>query len=91
MQAYSLEKCGTFDYNNTDVYHMEVLIIFWWIMGLISERHMYQRHLSAFVNSSPSGQNGRHFADDIFRCIFGNEKFSILIKNFTEACSQGPN
>ena len=26
------------------------------------------------------GQNGRHFADDIFRCIFVNEKFCILIK-----------
>ena len=25
------------------------------------------------VNSSPLGQNGRHFADDIFRCIFVNE------------------
>ena len=25
-------------------------------------------------------QNGRHFADDIFRCIFVNEKFCILIK-----------
>ena len=32
------------------------------------------------VNSSPPGQNGRHFADDIFRCIFVNEKFCILIK-----------
>ena len=26
------------------------------------------------------GQNGRHFADDIFRCIFVNEKFCNLIK-----------
>ena len=25
------------------------------------------------------GQNGRHFADDIFRCIFVNEKFCTLI------------
>ena len=32
------------------------------------------------VNSSPPGQNGRHIADDIFRCIFENEKFCILIK-----------
>ena len=23
---------------------------------------------------------GRHFADDIFKCIFVNEKFCILIK-----------
>ena len=26
------------------------------------------------------GQNGHHFTDDIFRCIFVNEKFYILIK-----------
>ena len=33
-----------------------------------------------FLNSSPPGQNGRLFADDVFRCIFVNEKFCILIK-----------
>ena len=32
------------------------------------------------VNSSPPGQNGRHFADDICKCIFMNEKFCILIQ-----------
>ena len=31
-------------------------------------------------NSSPCGQNGRHFADDIFRCIFVNEKLCVLIE-----------
>ena len=31
------------------------------------------------LNSSPRGQNGRHFADVNFRCIFVNEKFCILI------------
>ena len=32
------------------------------------------------INSSPSGQNGRHFADDIFKCIITNEKFCISIQ-----------
>ena len=32
------------------------------------------------VNSSPPGQNGGHFADGIFRCIFLNEKLCILIQ-----------
>ena len=31
-------------------------------------------------NSSPPGQNGRHFQDDILKCILVNEKFCILIK-----------
>ena len=30
------------------------------------------------VNSSPPGQNGRHFADDIFKRIFLNENGWIL-------------
>ena len=32
------------------------------------------------VNSSHLGQNGRYFADDIFRWVFVNEKCCILIK-----------
>ena len=30
------------------------------------------------VKSSPLGHNGRHFTDDVFKCIFVNEKFCIL-------------
>ena len=32
------------------------------------------------VNSSPPGQNGRHFPDNIFKSIFINEKYCILIQ-----------
>ena len=32
------------------------------------------------VNSSPSGQNGRHFADDSFKGTFMNEKVFISIR-----------
>ena len=32
------------------------------------------------INSSPPGQNGRHFADDIFKYIFVNEKLCSLIR-----------
>ena len=32
------------------------------------------------LNSYPHGHNGRHFPDDIFECIFMNEKFGILIQ-----------
>ena len=31
-------------------------------------------------NSSPPEQNGCHFADDVFKCIFLNEKFCILFR-----------
>ena len=33
-----------------------------------------------WVSSSHLGQNGRHFADDIFKCIFMNGKFCISIQ-----------
>ena len=33
-----------------------------------------------WFNSSPPGQNGRRFADDILKCIFMNERFCILIQ-----------
>ena len=36
--------------------------------------------LKTFINSSDPGQNVRHFADDIFRSIFLNEKLCIMIK-----------
>ena len=42
-------------------------------------RYSYPVHLCILAHLSP-GQNGRHFADNIFRCIFMNEKFCILIK-----------
>ena len=33
-----------------------------------------------YFNSSPPGQNGCHFADDIFKCILMNKKFCISIQ-----------
>ena len=35
-------------------------------------------HVVKSLQPTPAGQNGRHFADDIFRCIFVTEKFSIF-------------
>ena len=32
-----------------------------------------------YINSSPPGQNDRHLADDVLKCIFVNENFCILI------------
>ena len=36
-------------------------------------------------------QNGSHFADDLFKCIFLNENVWISIKHFTEICPLGAN
>ena len=45
---------------------------------------------SYYINSSPRGQNGRHFTDDFFRCIFENENFSILIEISLKSVPKGP-
>ena len=41
------------------------------------------------LTSSP-GSNGRHFKDDIFRCIFTNKNFCILIKISLKFVPKGP-
>ena len=44
----------------------------------------------AALNSSPPGQNGRHFADNIFICIFVNKTFCILSKISLKFVPNGP-
>ena len=41
-------------------------------------------------NPSPPEQNGRYFSDDVFGCIFMNEKFCILNKISQGFVSMGP-
>ena len=42
------------------------------------------------INSSSPGQSGHHFADDIFKCIFLNEKFCIFIRISLKSVPKGP-
>ena len=41
-------------------------------------------------NSSPLGQNGRHFTDDILKCIFMNDMFYVLIGISLKFVPNGP-
>ena len=43
-----------------------------------------------WANSTPLGQNGCHFTDNIFRCIFVNEKICILSKISLKFVPKGP-
>ena len=51
-----------------------------WQPFLESIIHFIDIYISPTLNSSLPGQNGRHFAKDIFRCIFVNEKFLFQLK-----------
>ena len=45
---------------------------------------------SYFLNTLRPGQNGRHFADNIFKCIFLNENVWIPIKISLKFFPKGP-
>ena len=47
------------------------------VIGCVDALFVY---IHQVIPTPHPGQNGRHFADDIFRCIFMSEKFCILIK-----------
>ena len=50
----------------------------------LNHKNSYQReninYIIFFLNTLRPRQNGRHYADDIFKCIFLNENVSIVIK-----------
>ena len=50
-----------------------------------------RQHCSYIVNSSPLGQSGRYFADDILKRIFLEWKYLNFKWNFIEICSLGSN
>ena len=47
---------------------------------------IYTTHVNSFLLV----QNGRNFTDDIFRCIFVNEKFCISIRISLKFVPKGP-
>ena len=55
-------------------------------MGKINQYKTTIKH----NKTSPPAQNGRHFADDIFRWIFVNETFYIFIKISLKFVPKGP-
>ena len=43
-----------------------------------------------WLTLSPPSQNGHHFAEDVSKCIFVNEKFCLLIKISLKFVPKGP-
>ena len=86
MSSYRYRKshCGDktvvrSSYLHNGISYTGKMTSFHWIRAQVMSLYVAGLHHDA-VNSSPLGQNGRHFTEDIFRCIFVNEKFYILIK-----------
>ena len=53
-------------------------------------RQSWQQFEYVFINTLGLRQNGRHFADNIFKCIFLNENVWISIKISLEFVPKGP-
>ena len=49
-------------------------------LGSVKSQVSWTSHGFYLLNTLRLRQNGRHFADDIFKCIFLNENVRILIK-----------
>ena len=47
-------------------------------------------HTSMSTRKHLPGRNGRHFGDDIFKCIFTNGKFCSLIRISLKFVLKGP-
>ena len=69
---------------------MEFISELWHNTELFVDKSLPMWTLRQTNNSSPPGHIGCHFADDIFRCIFVNEKFCILIKNSLKFILKSP-
>ena len=75
--------------------HRQILVQGTQCGGISVEKHAQQTHWGitipqGLINTLRLRQNGRHFPDDIFKCIFLNERVLILIKISLKFVPRGP-
>ena len=69
---------------------MATLFSEWYFCDNVGNYIFVISNVRVVVNSSPPGQNGRHFAADTFKCIFMNENPCILIQISLKFVPKGP-
>ena len=59
-------------------FYKMMFCVMWWLLGY-TKRYVASHEIKLIipVNTLRPGQNGRHFPDDILKCIFLNEKVPI--------------
>ena len=62
----------------------------WFYILLSTSAFLFCLQQIQHVNTLRPGQDGRHFADDSFTCIFFNENWCILIKFSLKYVRKGP-
>ena len=88
--GYMLPRSFTYQYVNpwpADFCHKTYRFTFchfaklsWHMVFEILPHRSKKKYLYYNINSSAPGQNGHHYSDDIFKCIFLNDNVRILIK-----------
>ena len=68
----------------------EVMACLWFGTKPFPESVLTSCHFNWTINTLRPRQNGRHFADDIFKCIFLNENIWISIKISLKFVPKGP-
>ena len=70
---------------------MQRYMFYCFLVGVASQAwDVSTKIINQLVNTLRPRQDGRHFADDIFTCIFFNEKCRILIKFSLKYVRKGP-
>ena len=78
--------------NNTEKYFssLNVDMATFTVHGRKHCQDLFHMHRLVLFNSLRPRQNGRHFADDIFKCILVNENVRISIKTSLKIVPKGP-
>ena len=96
MSSYQYRKshCGdktillsSYLHNGISCFINDVAVI-WYRYCITNETHCWPKY--RLLNTLRPRQNGRHFADDIFKRIFFNENVWILLKISLKFVSKGP-
>ena len=81
-------QCDIWHWFGTFLQHPLEKIGHLWVLVYSSKDKAY--YYWSVVNTFGPRQNGRHFADDIFKCIFVNENVWIPIKISLKVVPKGP-
>ena len=95
FKHFHSRKCISKCRLRNSVHFVSASIVFYLFELLFHLAHMLLQHVAIFqcqdiFNTLRPRQDGRHFADDIFKCIFSNENCCILIKFSLKYVRKGP-
>ena len=65
-------------------------LLSWYCIVMISHHNSFENQVAVDLTHPPPDKMTPIFADDIFKCIFMNEKFCFVIRNLLKFVTKGP-